>query len=113
MQVTISRDMRFADIYWSWDPVNPVDTNREQAQTELLSVLQQLAPWLRHTLQKAVRMKHAPELRFHVDRIPELLEASAQQTAKDDLIIRQNRAFYARWGIQTATEEDVGDGDVR
>ena len=82
--VTVSKDLSFADVYVSsWQPSEPDE------REEFISVLNKAAGFFRSELAKRHRMRATPKLRFHYDEVVErgpaleaLIESAMQADAE-------------------------------
>ena len=61
--VTVSRDLSYADVY-----VSAFEAEAESDQVELINVLNRAAGFLRTALARQSTMRTMPKLRFHYDR---------------------------------------------
>ena len=82
--VTVSKDLSFADIY-----VSSWQTSEPDEREEFISVLNKAAGFFRSELAKRHRMRTTPKLRFHYDGVVErgpaleaLIESAMQADAE-------------------------------
>tara|TARA_A100001037_G_scaffold303657_1_gene338230 strand:+ start:1047 stop:1433 length:387 start_codon:yes stop_codon:yes gene_type:complete len=82
--VTVSKDLSFADIY-----VSSWQTSEPDEREEFISVLNKAAGFFRSELAKRHRMRTTPKLRFHYDEVVErgpaleaLIESAMQADAE-------------------------------
>ena len=80
-EVTVSRDLSYADIY-----VSSIDTDSQDKRDELIRVLNKAAGFFRSELAKRHSMRMTPKPRFHYDEIVEsgprlekLIEAAVRE----------------------------------
>jgi ribosome-binding factor A len=81
-EVTVSKDLSYADIY-----VSSVDAPSAEDREELISVLNKAAGFFRSELAKRHRMRTTPKPRFHYDETVEkgpALEALIQSAVSAD-----------------------------
>tara|TARA_Y100001934_G_C12315677_1_gene757329 strand:+ start:842 stop:1228 length:387 start_codon:yes stop_codon:yes gene_type:complete len=82
--VTVSKDLSFADVY-----VSSWQTSEPDEREEFISVLNKAAGFFRSELAKRHRMRTTPKLRFHYDEVVErgpaleaLIESAMQADAE-------------------------------
>ncbi len=80
-EVTVSRDLSYADVY-----VSSIDTDSQDKRVELIRVLNKAAGFFRSELAKRHSMRTTPKPRFHYDEIVEsgprlekLIEAAVRE----------------------------------
>ena len=80
-EVTVSKDLSYADIY-----VSSIDTDSQDKRDDLIRVLNKAAGFLRSELAKRHSMRTTPQPRFHYDEIVEsgprlekLIEAAVRE----------------------------------
>ncbi|MCZ6642122.1 MAG: 30S ribosome-binding factor RbfA [Gammaproteobacteria bacterium] len=80
-EVTVSKDLAYADIY-----ISSIDTDSQVKRDELISVLNKAAGFFRSELAKRHSMRTTPKPRFHYDEIVEsgprlekLIEAAVRE----------------------------------
>ncbi len=80
-EVTVSKDLSYADIY-----VSSIDTDSQDKRDELICVLNKASGFFRSELAKRHSMRTTPKPRFHYDEIVEsgprlekLIEAAVQE----------------------------------
>lgn len=66
--VRVSRDMGYADIYFTLLSTDELSPDSEEVQ-ESLQVLRSAAGYLRTSLAKAMKLRTVPYLRFHFDTL--------------------------------------------
>lgn len=79
MEVTIDRELMYADIYVS-------ALSGEESRDEVMRALGPAAGFLRRELGKRIRIQHTPELRFHWDET--LAHAERIESLLDSLDIK-------------------------
>ncbi|MFB3106840.1 MAG: 30S ribosome-binding factor RbfA [Pseudomonadales bacterium] len=80
-EVTVSKDLSYADIY-----VSSIDTDSQDKRDDLIRVLNKAAGFFRSELAKRHSMRTTPQPRFHYDEIVEsgprlekLIEAAVRE----------------------------------
>jgi len=92
-RVKVSQDLSIADVY-----ITVMGT--EGQQTAALNALKHSAGMMRAKLTKALTLRQAPFIKFHID------ENLKKEIAVLDLIRKANEERAAREGTPTPTEED-------
>lgn len=95
--VIVSRDLSFADVYFT-----NVSAQQEKAKDEVLHALQGAAGFLRSILARRHVMRTTPALRFHYD---ELVESGPKLEALIERAIAADKKHDAR-----LTSTDAFDG---
>lgn len=96
-EVTVSKDLSYADIY-----VSSVDAPTEAERETLIMVLNKAAGFFRSELAKRHRMRTTPKPRFHYDELVEkgpALEALIESAVNEDATRR----------AQAGTDEEAED----
>jgi ribosome-binding factor A len=81
-EVTVSKDLSYADIY-----VSSVDAPTDAERETLIAVLNKAAGFFRSELAKRHSMRHTPKPRFHYDEVVErgpALEALIASAVNED-----------------------------
>lgn len=95
--VRVSRDMGYADIYYTLLSAEELSPDSEEVQ-ESLKILRGAAGYLRTALAKAMKLRTIPYLRFHFDTL-------AGESRHLDALI--NKAVASNRN----DDEDEGDGE--
>lgn len=98
-EVTVSRDLSYADVY-----VTALGCDDEDSQRELIDVLTRAAGFFRSTLARRHSMRTTPRLRFHYD------EAALRGPRLDALIERAVHEDAANSESLDDSQEGSGNG---
>lgn len=95
-QVTVARDLGYADVYVTLLTVDDLDADAEEVKTTI-KILNGAAGFLRSELGRMIRLRTIPQLRFHFDasvkRGRELDQLIASARKKDQADQAVNESF--------------------
>lgn len=99
-EVTVSRDLAFADVY-----VSSIEARTAKEREELIGVLNKAAGFFRSELAKRHSMRTTPKPRFHYD---EMVERGPELEALIDFAVGSDTRDE-----DPGTEDELGEGEGR
>lgn len=104
-EVTVSKDLSYADIY-----VSSVDAPSTDERDTLIMVLNKAAGFFRSELAKRHRMRTTPKPRFHYD---EVVERGPALEALIESAVNEDESRRAESGLSDSDDRDDDGGEDR